>query len=78
MDLFLQSSLVWERTPTIDPSLIQFEPSVKFYMYKSNKINNVIIKEYLLLQPFTSFSEVSGICIYIEIFHSGNLFNFLV
>ena len=79
MDLFLQPSSAWARTPTIDPSLIQFETSVIFYISKSNnKINKVIIKEYLILQPFTTISEVSGICIYIEIFQSGNPFNFLV
>ena len=70
MDLFLQSSSVWELTPTVDPPLIQFEPSVIFFISKSNKkINKVIIKLYLILQPFTTISEVSGICIYIETFH---------
>ena len=79
MDLLLQPSSVWERTPTIDPSLIQFEPNVIFYISKSNnKINKVIIIAYLILQSFTTISEVSGIRKYDEIFLSGEQFNFMV
>ena len=35
-----------------------------FYISKSNEINYVIIK-YLILQPFTTISEVSGVYIYV-------------
>ena len=38
----------------------------------------MIIKEYLILQLFTTISEVSNICIYVEILQTGGVFNFLV
>ena len=38
----------------------------------------MIIKEYLILQLFTTISEVSNICINVEILQTGGAFNFLV